>query len=158
MTTKIGMAVAVAVLLAASPALAAQTFQAMLDGHAQVPKVETKATGEATFTVADDGKEITYAVTVHDLDDVTMAHIHVGKSGKNGPVAVWLYPATGKPKLIKGVTNGELVKGTITAENLKGPEQGKQLSALVQAMKSGDAYVNVHTSEHKAGEIRGQIK
>jgi hypothetical protein len=158
MTIRIGMALSVAALLVTSPAWAAQTFQAMLDGHSQAPKVESKATGEATFTVADDGKEIAYTVTVRGLDDVTMAHIHIGKSGKNGPVAVWLYPATGKPKLIEGVTNGELVKGTITAENLKGTERGKPLGALVQAMKSGDAYVNVHTAEHKAGEIRGQIR
>jgi hypothetical protein len=158
MTTKIAMALSVALLLATSPALATQTFQATLDGRAQVPKVQSTATGEASFTVADDGKTIAYTVTVHGLDDITMAHIHIGKSGANGPVAVWLYPATGKPKLIQGVTNGELAKGTITAANLKGPEHGKPLSALVQAMKSGDAYVNVHTSEHKAGEIRGQIR
>jgi hypothetical protein len=79
-------------------------------------------------------------------------------SGKNGPVVVWLYPAAGKPKLIKGITNGELATGEITAANLTGPEKGKPLSDLVQDMKSGDAYVNVHTAEHKAGEIRGEIK
>ena len=36
--------------------------------------------------------------------------------------------------------------------------KGKPLSALVKAIQDGDAYVNIHTAEHKAGEIRGQIK
>jgi hypothetical protein len=40
----------------------------------------------------------------------------------------------------------------------QGPEKGKPLSALVKAMQDGDAYVNLHTAGHKAGEIRGQIK
>jgi hypothetical protein len=156
--TGIVVALSVASLLAASPAGAAQTFEATLDGGSQVPKVDSKATGSATFTLSEDGKAIAYTVSVHDLRDVTMAHIHIGVSGKNGPVVVWLYPAAGKPKLIKGITNGELATGEITAANLTGPEKGKPLSDLVQDMKSGDAYVNVHTAEHKAGEIRGEIK
>jgi hypothetical protein len=149
----------VALMLVGSPAVAAeQTFTATLAGGSQVPKVASKASGDATFTVSDDGKRIEYTLMVRDLRDVTMAHIHLGAAGKNGPVVVWLYPATGKPKLIGGSENGELAKGEITAAGLQGPEKGKPLSALVRAMKAGDAYVNVHTAEHKGGEIRGQIQ
>jgi hypothetical protein len=104
------------------------------------------------------GKRIEYTLMVRDLSDVTMAHIHVGAAGKNGPVVVWLYPSTGKPRLIEASENGELAKGETTAPSLQGPEKGKPLSALAQAMKAGDAYVNVHTAEHKGGEIRGQIR
>jgi hypothetical protein len=35
--------------------------------------------------------------------------------------------------------------------------QGKTLDDLAAAIESGDTYVNVHTSEHKDGEIRGQL-
>jgi CHRD domain len=94
---------------------------------------------------------------VHELGDITMAHIHIGMTGENGPVVVWLYPRDGKPALIKGVKDGELAKGEITEASLEGPEKGKPLSALVKAMRDGDAYVNLHTAEHKDGEIRGQI-
>jgi len=158
-TIRIGLLLLAAASLGAGPAMAAgQSFTATLDGASQVPKVDTKASGEATFTVAPDGKTIEYTLIVHDLDDVNMAHIHLGAAGKNGPVVVWLYPASGKPKLIKGVENGQLAKGAITAASLQGPEKGKTLAALVKAMKDGDAYVNAHTVEHKAGEIRGQIR
>jgi hypothetical protein len=36
--------------------------------------------------------------------------------------------------------------------------KGKTISDLVQEIKSGDVYVNVHTVQHPAGEIRGQIE
>jgi len=87
-----------------------------------------------------------------------MAPIHLRTAGKNGPVVVWLYPASGKPELIRGQDNGELATGEITAASLQGPEKGKALSVLVKAIQAGDAYVNIHTAEHKTGEIRGQLK
>jgi hypothetical protein len=156
---KIGLAALVATLLGSSAAGAAeQVYTAKLDGASEVPKVESKAAAEVTFTVTPDGKQIQYTLMVRDLYDVTMAHIHLGVAGKNGPVVVRLYPASGTSKLIKGQDNGPLAKGEITAASLQGPEKGKPLSALVKAIQDGDAYVNIHTAEHKMGEIRGQIK
>lgn len=156
---RIGLAALVVTFLGASGAGAAeQVYTAKLDGASEVPRTPSKATAEATFTVSPDGGKIGYTVTVHDLGDITMAHIHLGTVGKNGPVVVWLYPASGKPKLIKGRENGELATGEITAASLQGPEKDKPLSVLVKAIQAGDAYVNIHTVLHKAGEIRGQIK
>lgn len=145
-------------LWAASAGAAEQMFSAALDGGSEVPKVTSKSSADASFTVSADGTKIDYTLTVHDLSDITMAHIHLGKPGKNGPVVVRLYPAIGSSKLIKGSENGELAKGEITAASLMGPEKGKALSTLVKAIQDGDAYVNIHTSEHKGGEIRGQLK
>jgi hypothetical protein len=48
-------------------------------------------------------------------------------------------------------------KGKITSSDLQGPLAGKQISDLVDLMKSGGAYVNVHTNQNQNGEIRGQI-
>ncbi len=61
--------------------------------------------------------------------------------GENGPVIVTLF----KSDTPSNQTNGVLVKGTITAADLEGPIQGKQISDLVSAMSSGETYVNVHT-------------
>ena len=36
--------------------------------------------------------------------------------------------------------------------------KGKALSDLQSAMGTNETYVNVHTSDHPDGEIRGQIK
>lgn len=158
-TVKMTLAVIVAMLLGASTVGATeQTYSAKLDGATEVPSVQSKSTAEATFTVSPDGKKIDYILMVRDLSDITMAHIHLGTVGKNGPIVVWLYPTTGTPKLIKGNENGQLAKGEITAASLQGPEKGKPLAALVKAIHDGDAYVNIHTTEHKAGEVRGQIK
>jgi hypothetical protein len=154
-----GLAVLAVTLLGASGAGAAeQVYTAKLDGASEVPRTQSKSTAAATFTVSPDGTKIAYTLTVHDLGDITMAHIHLGTAGKNGPVVVWLYPASGKPTLIKGQENGELATGEITAASLRGPEKDKALSVLVKAIQAGDAYVNIHTALHKAGEVRGQIK
>ncbi|MFI5374988.1 MAG: CHRD domain-containing protein [Candidatus Rokuibacteriota bacterium] len=154
-----GLAVLAVTLLGASGAGAAeQVYTAKLDGASEVPRTQSKSTAAATFTVSPDGTKIAYTLTVHDLGDITMAHIHLGTAGKNGPVVVWLYPASGKPSLIKGQENGELATGEITAASLRGPEKDKALSVLVKAIQAGDAYVNIHTALHKAGEVRGQIK
>ena len=70
-----------------------------------------------------------------------MAHIHQGKAGGNGsPVAPL-----------------QMGKGKITSSDLQGPLAGKQISDLVDLMKNGGAYVNVHTQQNQNGEIRGQI-
>lgn len=135
-----------------------QTFTAQLTGAQEVPPVKTAATGDATFKLSQDGKSIRYEVKVNHIIDITMAHIHLGQAGENGPVAVWLYPVTGPPPALKpGSFTGILTDGTITAKNLVGPLKGKSLQALVKDMEAAKAYVNVHTKAYPEGEIRGEL-
>ena len=119
-----------------------QTFTAKLSGKDEVPPVNTQATGTAQFQLSSDGKEINYDLTTTNLNGFMMAHIHQGKSGENGP------PIT---------TPLQMGKGKITSSDLQGPLAGKQISDLVNIIKSGQAYVNVHTDKNQNGEIRGQI-
>ncbi|MEJ2672831.1 MAG: CHRD domain-containing protein [Deltaproteobacteria bacterium] len=135
-----------------------QSFTAQLSGAQEVPPVKSKATGQAEFHLTQDGKALHYKITVTDLDNVTMAHIHLGKPGKNGPIAVWLYPVTGPPPALKpGKFTGILAKGAFTAKSLAGPLKGKPLKSLIEAMKNSRAYVNIHTTAHPEGELRGKI-
>jgi hypothetical protein len=119
----------------------AQTFTAKLTGKDELPPVNTQATGTAQFQLSSDGKEINYDLTTTNLNGFMMAHIHQGKAGENGqPVAPL-----------------QMGKGKITSSDLQGPLAGKQISDLVDLMKNGGAYTNVHTQQNQNGEIRGQI-
>ena len=84
--------------------------------------------------------------------NVTAAHIHQSGPGSNGPIIVTLYKtADPSPGLFGGYT------GNITSSVFEGPLRGMQLSALVDLMSNGQAYVNVHTIKNQNGEIRDQI-
>lgn len=136
----------------------ATTFHATLSGKNQSPAIDTPAHGTATFILSNGGKTLRFRLYVAGVENVSMAHIHVGPAGKEGPVAAWLYPSHPPAQVKKGKFSGELATGMITAKSLQGPLKGKTIGDLEQEIKSGDAYVNIHTVQHPAGEIRGQIE
>lgn len=141
------------------PPVQAGTFIAVLRGANEQPTVMTRALGLAVFNLNADGTELSYAVFVANIDNVTMAHIHLGSltTPNNGPIVAWLYPSAPPAVLKPGITFGILASGTITQANLVGPLTGQPLSALVDDFMMNDAYVQVHTLAYPAGEIRGEI-
>jgi hypothetical protein len=141
-------------LLTSSFAQGEQKFTVKMTGKEEVPPKDTKATGDAEFTLSADGKTMSYKVNVMNIDKVTMAHIHQGKVGENGPPVVWLFNSTSNPT---GPKNGMLSQGSFTSNDLVGPLKGKQMSDLVKFINDGQAYANVHTQQNPKGEIRGQI-
>ena len=122
----------------------------MLSGSQSVPAVKTVAKGDATFTLSKDGKALSYMVTVSDIENVTAAHIHLGKKGKNGPPVALI---TNDKKANK--FSGTLAEGTTTEKELMGSLMGKSVKDLIKQIKKGNAYVNVHTDKYPDGEIRG---
>jgi hypothetical protein len=122
-----------------------------------VVDVISDAQGQAIFQLNADGTALTYRLNVANIENVTQAHIHQGAPGTNGPVVVWLYPSAPPASLIPGRFDGVLGAGTVTSANLVGPLAGQPLSSLVALLESGNAYVNVHTSQYPGGEIRGQV-
>jgi hypothetical protein len=116
------------------------SFKVPLTGAEQVPPVTTVGKGSADLTWNPSTHVVTWDITDSGLTGpVTMAHFHNGAEGKNGPVVIWL---TKKDTEATGEIKGE---ATLTAD------QAKQFEA-------GDWYVNLHTKDHPAGEIRGQVK
>jgi hypothetical protein len=134
-------------------------FTAPMDSRQEVALTEvvSNATGTATFQYRSGSGEIRYKLIVANIENVRMAHIHVGARGVNGPVVVWLYPDAPPAQLIEGRFSGILAEGVITEDSLVGQLAGKELEDLLELLMSGDTYVNVHTDQYPAGEIRGQI-
>lgn len=134
-----------------------RNFRTHLKGENEVPAVETNAQGQATFKLSKDGESIHYKLIVANIENVLMAHIHNAPAGENGGVVVWLYPSSPPPQLIEGQFQGVLAEGTITADDLVGTLAGQTLEDLLDQIKAGNTYVNVHTTQNPGGEVRGQI-
>jgi len=109
-------------------------FVAHLNGSQETPLVKTSATGESTITLNTD-KSLTCTVTTTDTKNANAAHIHLAPAGVAGPIII---PLAGGP------TTWSCPSTVLTAVQLT-------------ALQEGRLYVNVHTVDHPAGEIRGQI-
>ncbi|OAB42285.1 CHRD domain-containing protein [Paenibacillus glacialis] len=129
------------------------TFRARLNGRNEVPRVRTRATGDASFELLSSGTRLRFQLNIRNISGVTQAHIHLGRRGQNGPVVAFLF---GPSKFGISVRQG-VVRGVLTNRDLVGPLQGKTIRDLVREFRNGNAYVNVHTIQHPDGEIRGQV-
>jgi hypothetical protein len=106
-----------------------------LSGDNEVPPVKTMASGSGAITVANDGA-VSGSVKTTGVEG-TMAHIHVGAAGSNGPVIIPL---------------------TKSADGAWSVPAGAKLSdEQVKSYKAGALYVNVHSDANKGGEIRAQL-
>lgn len=132
----------------------ARNFRTHLSGDDQVPDpVDTNAQGQATFQLDRAGGELRFKLNVANIEDVIGAHVHNAAAGENGPIVAFLF---GDPFTDPVTVDGTLAQGTVTAGDVVGPIAG-DFGALLDAMRSGNTYVNVHTVDHPPGEIRGQI-
>jgi len=165
----IPLVAAVLALAAFSLQAAGPTYTAKLNGAADVPDpIKTKAEGTLELTVSADGKSVAYKLTVSDLSNPSQADLHLGPASMNGPQVVQMFPKHGEAQK-KGPFNAVLCEGTITAADLVGPMKGGTLSDLIDELKAGNVYTNVHTDDgasppnsgpgnYRLGEIRGQLK
>jgi hypothetical protein len=149
-------------ILTATALAASRNYRTHLNGALEIPgPIDTKAQGQAIFQLSKDGNSMSYKLIVANIENVRMAHIHVkdpdSLTGQTGPVVVWLYPDASPGVEIPGRFQGVLGEGIITSQRLVGPLAGQPLSALLQAIESGEAYVNVHTTQNMPGEIRGNL-
>jgi len=130
-----------------------QHFTAKLSGNNEVPPITSKSSGTAAFDLNAAGTHMKYTLNVTNIDKVIAAHIHQGSSTANGPIVVNLFIPSGPT----GKVSGTLTQSSINSTSLIGPLKGKQMTDLIKLINSGNAYVNVHTSQNPAGEVRGQI-
>jgi hypothetical protein len=129
----------------------ATEFRAILTGAAERPEpVKTATSGEASFELKADG--LVYVLTVNDGIGIIQAHIHLGGPEDAGGVVAFLFgPVDGMD------VDGLLAEGTLEGADLVGELRGGTLDDLLQELRDGNAYVNVHSVEFQAVEVRGQI-
>ena len=121
----------------------ATQFSAWLTGAEETPPVDTPASGVARFTLAEDGM-LSYEIAVRDIgvaEPITAAHIHEGAPGDSGPPIFTLFPMNDDE-----FDPENPLMGTVDLTD-------EQVATLL----AGNYYVNVHTGDFPAGEIRGQI-
>ncbi|MBI4541226.1 MAG: CHRD domain-containing protein [Gemmatimonadetes bacterium] len=132
------------------PAATFENFNATLSGANEVPAVTTSATGTARLSLV--GPTLLYRIDVASITGVTASHIHgPAPAGVNTGVRVNLCGAGSAPACATGTVTGVLVTGTVTSVS------GISFDSVLVLMRSGNAYVNVHTSANPGGEIRGQV-
>lgn len=129
-----------------------ETFGAWLVGENEVPPVETDAFGFAGFAVAADRASIDYWLVVADIERVEESHVHKGPPDLNGNVVSYLFGPAERP--VSGT--GLLASGVLTDDDMIWPLT--DVPDMVEQMREENVYVNVHTTAHPAGEIRGQIR
>ena len=120
----------------------ALSFSADLDGGQETPPVDTDAAGTGTATLSEDETTIDFLFTATGLSGpVTAAHFHEAPPGVAGGIVIDLGADLSQV--------GDLV----TLEGSAAVD-----ADFVTALRNGDIYVNLHTDENPAGEIRGQLE
>jgi len=119
-----------------------QQFTARFDGAQEEPtSVTTAASGTGVFQLTSAG--LRFNITVTGLSGpIALAHFHNGRFGVDAGIV----------RTITGDFVGNTATGIWTSTDVE-----PLTPALLQALRDGDIYVNVHTGLNPGGEIRGQL-
>jgi hypothetical protein len=130
------------VITVVPPVLTTRTLTATLNGANERPEpVTTPGSGQATFGI--NGDQLFVEIKYLGLKSpLTVAHIHgPATTEQAGPVLVSLVPP-----IQALATRAGTIRGVVTVT----PEQ-------IDVILSGQTYVNLHSTQFPAGEIRGQL-
>jgi hypothetical protein len=135
----LGLTTAILALLVFSGTARAESFTVYLNGAQEVPATATGATGRGRIVLDTTTNMITFTITFTGLSSAqTLSHIH-------SPAPI-------------GVSTGVTVNfGTVggTSGTISGT--AAVTATIIGHMRSGQAYVNIHSANFPGGEIRGQI-
>ena len=122
------------------------TFVTTMNGAGEFPAKNVAGSGSSTIVKS--GGTYTYTITYTGMTGaLTGGHIHgPAAAGANAPVIVPFANATG------AAASGTLT-GTFTSTNTPTISN----DSLDVLMRTGNAYVNLHTAANPGGEIRGQL-
>jgi CHRD domain len=172
MKGRIKLAIGVAVIAAATAATTVAVagggddIRENLTGYEETP-VALSTTGDGSFKarINERQQRIDYRLRYEALEgSVTQAHIHLGTRAQTGGIIVFLCtnqnngPAGTQPCPPAPAS----VSGTLTPADVIGPAgQGitaGQFQELIDAIRHGATYANVHSTLYPGGEIRAQLE
>jgi len=156
---------ALALPLAAMADDGAERVKTRLIGFQEVPAISSGGTATFRAKIAEDDQSFQWELTFSGLTNVTQAHIHFGQRSVAGAIVIWLCSNLASPPTPAGVqacpTSAGTVSGTASAKDVVAvPAQGisaGDFAKILDAIRAGIAYANIHTVAHPPGEIRGQF-
>ena len=119
-----------------SPSAAANGVNVMLTGQEEVPPVSTSGAGTGLIRVAPD-KSVSGKITYSGVN-ATMAHIHQGSKGSNGPPIITLKKTSDSTFVV--------------------PDGARLTDEQHAQYRAGNLYVNVHSDRYPGGELRAQLR
>jgi hypothetical protein len=137
-----------------------------LIGYEETPlTINSPGSGEFSATIGAGGTAIEYVLTYQDLSSpVLQAHIHFGRPAISGGIVLFLCTNVGGPAGTQACPNAPAtITGVLTPANVIAlPAQGIDagvagFAEVLKAIQADAAYVNVHTTNHPSGEIRGRL-
>ena len=104
----------------------------LLSGDLEVPSIDTDASGVASF-YRYASENMVHMVLYHDVQNLTVAHFHVGAPGVNGPIVIHLDTSTN-------------------------PIEHELTEVEYNQLLINPHYINLHSTEYPPGEIRGDME
>lgn len=166
--TVLGLVLGGFVVPTAYAATTTTVYESHLNGSEEVPPVSTDAEGHFeleftdddmnTGTSSDDELTADYTLRLSDIEDVTMAHLHCGDDGEVGPPIVTLFDFGSNTQDFED-DEVDLADMSINDDDVMDDDECdfNNLSDLMSGIEDGEVYINVHTTDHPEGEIRGQL-
>src|SRR5688500_384740 len=137
-----------------------EQFVASLSAANEFPTNSSTATGTVVLTINTD-QTVSWTMDLTGIRNMSASHIHgPAGPGVNAPVRANLFIPT---SVVTATLNGRVASGTFGPANVS----GITYEELLTAIRTGNAYVNIHTSDVTlatnntpgdlpGGEIRGQ--
>lgn len=141
------------------------SLRAKLTGFQESPPKLTTSAGRFEARVT--GSTLSYTLTYSQASSpVFMSHIHFAQPAVNGGIFLWLCGSTAAPGPAGTPTcpplGGTVSRTGITAADIQAVATQNltagDFAGALSIIRSGTAYVNVHTNNYPAGEIRGLVK
>lgn len=128
-----------------------ERYVVTLNGLNERPNaVTTTATGSAVVTVLSPDS-LEWTLYVSGIDSVTAGHFHAADATVSGPVMFFVFSGPTTGRAVTGLLSSGIVRRTSTFSG------AFTYDSLVNRIKAGTTYLNVHTRRNGPGEIRGQV-